>query len=139
MKFSAWLVTMSLPAAVPVAAGAAPEQPAHSEASIPFANHGGVDNWRAVDNRTVYFEDQHRRWYRAALIAPAFDLPFVEAIGIDAGPTGTLDKFGAIIVKGQRYPFSSFARVDGPPSKGAKKAHRIDSAKPSSELQPSGH
>ena len=68
-------------------------------ASIPFANHGGVNNWRAVGDRTVYFEDQHRRWYRATLMGPAFDLPFVENIGINAGPSGSLDKFGAVVVR----------------------------------------
>lgn len=88
-----------------------------TEASIPFADHGGVSDWRADGNRTIYFQDQHRRWYRATLFAPALDLPYAERIGIDARPSGTLDKFGAVIVKGQRYPFSAFVAVDGPPRK----------------------
>ncbi|HKT86558.1 MAG TPA: DUF6491 family protein [Novosphingobium sp.] len=125
-KLSVLLVPMSLLAAMPAAAIAGPSPTARSEASIPFANHGGVNDWRAEGDRTIYFQDQHRRWYRATLMAPAFDLPFVERIGIDSGPMGTLDKFGAVIVKGQRYPFASFEQVAGPPSKASKKAHRID-------------
>ena len=129
MKLSALLIPLSPLAAVPSGAVAAPA-PARSEASIPFANHGGVDDWRAEGTRTIYFKDQHNKWYRATLMMPAFDLPFVETIGIDARPVGTLDKFGAVIVKGQRYPFASFESVSGPPSKASKHRHHIESAKP---------
>jgi len=85
-------------------------------AEIAFADHGGVEDWRAEGDHTVYLQDSARHWYRAELFMPAFDLPFVEAIGIDAGPTGTLDKFGAITVHGRRYQFSSFEAVAGPPA-----------------------
>ena len=88
---------------------------AQRDAAIHFADHGGVDDWRAAGDRTIYFKDRHRRWYRAELFAPAFDLAFTEQIGIDARPSGTLDKWGAIYVRGQRYPFRSFERAAGPP------------------------
>jgi hypothetical protein len=97
----------------PALAGQAPAKP--PEASIPFANHGGVDNWRADGDRTVYFQDLHRQWYRATLFAPAFDLPYVEFIGIDPGPSGALDKWGAIYVHGQRYTFQTFEKIEGQP------------------------
>ncbi|WP_338468147.1 DUF6491 family protein [Novosphingobium sp. ZN18A2] len=94
------------------------QQSAHEPAaSIPFANHGGIWDWRSEGDSTVYFQDSHRQWYRAELFMPALDLPFVEFIGIDAGPTGTLDRFGAVYIHGQRYPFKSFVKVDGPPRK----------------------
>ena len=80
---------------------------------IPFANRGDVEDWRAQGNNAIWFQDQHRRC--AELFGPAFDLPFVEHIGIDANPSGTLDKFGAIVVRGHRYGFRSFERMDGPP------------------------
>jgi hypothetical protein len=125
MKTSTWLLPLGLIAAVlPVAGNAAPASPTlvrHAQASIPFANHGGVDTWRVDGDRTVYFQDRHKRWFRATLISPAFDLPFTEAIGIQAGPDGALDRFGSVVVKGQRYPFASFERVDGPPVRHAKK------------------
>lgn len=107
-----------------VAQAKAPVPPA---ASIPFADHHGVEDWRAVGDRTVYFEDQHRRWFKATLFSPAFDLPFAEAIGIDSGPLGTLDRFGAVVVRGQRYPFSDFVAVDGPPAKA--RAHKTPAGK----------
>lgn len=117
MKIRAWLLPLTLLAVTPVAAQAAPDKPA---ASIPFANAGGVDNWRADGDGAVYFQDQHRHWYRATLMGVATDLPFAEHIGIESGPGGTLDRFGAIVVGGQRYAFASFDRVDGPPAKHAK-------------------
>ena len=123
---AALLLPLGLAAAVPTAAQAAPETPAPEAAAvqqkakgayIPFADHGGVDNWQSEGESTVYFQDAHRRWYRATLYMPAYDLPYAMQIGIDAGPAGTLDKFGAVVIKGRRYPFRSFVAVDGPPAK----------------------
>ncbi len=62
------------------------------DASIPFANHDGVQDWRADGTRSVYFKDNHRHWYRAELMGTAVDLPYVEHIGIISGPTGALEK-----------------------------------------------
>ncbi len=107
------LASIALFAAPALASARAPTP----EASIAFADQGGVDDWRAVGDSTIYFKDQHRRWYRAELFGPAFDLPYVEHIGIDARPGGTLDRFGAIVVKGRRYAFRSFERAAGPPVK----------------------
>jgi hypothetical protein len=106
--------------AAPVSASEAPV--AQRQAAIHFANHGGVDDWRAEDSDTIYFKDNHRRWYRAELFSSAFDLPYANQIGIDASPSGTLDKWGAIYVRGQRYVFRSFEPVDGPPPK--RKRHK---------------
>ena len=114
-------------AAMPFAASAqdhaqaAPAARAQEEAaSIPFANRGGVRDWRAQGMDRIYFQDSHGQWYLAKLMGSASDLPFTEFIGIDANPDGSLDKFSAIYVKGQKYPFESFVKVDGPPSKKAR-------------------
>jgi len=115
MKISALLIPIAAVGLVSSPVMAAENQVIR-EAAIPFANLGGVDDWRADGDRAVYFEDLHHNWYRAELFMPAFDLPYTEYIGIDSRPNGTLDKFGAIYVHGQRYPFESFVKVDGPPS-----------------------
>ena len=86
-------------------------------ARIPFADTIGVWDWRAEGRSTVYIQDNHKQWYKAELFSPSPDLPFVQFIGIDAGPTGTLDKWGAVYIHGIRYPFKSFVKVDGPPTK----------------------
>lgn len=110
----------------PVAASAQPAPAAHpavksDNASIPFANRGGVRDWRAQGSDSVYFQDSHGQWYRAKLMGSATELGFTDFIGIDANPDGSLDKFSAIYVRGQKYPFESFVKVDGPPSKKAKR------------------
>ncbi|MBO9671579.1 MAG: hypothetical protein J7485_13810 [Sphingobium sp.] len=110
-------------------ATAAQEAKAPPRAEIPFANSGGVWDWTTGDDdRTIYFQDRHRQWYKATLFMQAFDLPYTTAIRIDSGPTNTLDKWGAIYVGRQRYPFQSFEVVDGPPKK-AKKAKTDKAAK----------
>jgi hypothetical protein len=104
----------------PALARSAPPR-AEIRAEIPFADHGGVRDWRAVGDREIWFQDSHRRWFRAVLMGPATDLAFAEGIRIDAGPNGTLDRFGAIYVRGHRYVFASFERMPGPPPKKAGK------------------
>ncbi|WP_245656683.1 DUF6491 family protein [Novosphingobium naphthalenivorans] len=93
-----------------------------AEASIPFANHGGVWDWSAEGNHTLYFQDSRRNWYKAELMGFSPDLPFVTFIGLDTRPNGTLDRWSAVYIHGQRYPLTSFVKVDGPPVKHTKKA-----------------
>jgi hypothetical protein len=101
---------------------AAPVQAkAESEASIPFVNHGGVWNWQADGSRGLYVQDQHRRWYYAKLMSNCYDLPFANAVGFETRGIDTLDRFGTVIVRGQRCPIVSFTRSDGPPVKAKKK------------------
>lgn len=113
--FTALAPLLALALAAPPAIAA--ENDAPRAASIPFVNHGGIRDWVAVGDRTVYVQDNGRRWYRATLFAPATDLPFATAIGFDVRPSGTLDKWGSVVIRGQRYPLSAFERVDGPPKK----------------------
>ncbi len=121
MKKSVFLVSLAALTLGTGPAFAAQDAKAQPRAEIPFANHDGIWNWTAGENdSTVYFQDQRRQWYKATLISPAFDLSFANGIRIDAGPTGTLDKWGAIIVGRQRYPFTAFEKVDGPPVRARK-------------------
>lgn len=114
---------------------AAPQAPSTTtgekaaEASIPFANHGGIWDWRSEGDQTVYFQDSHRQWYRATLFSPATELPFVEFIGIDASPSGALDKWSAVYIHGRRYPITSLVKVSGPPVSAKAKAKADAKAK----------
>ncbi len=113
--------------AVPLTASAqtaAPASAKQQDASIPFANRGGVRDWRSQGMDRIYFQDNRGQWYLAKLMGTASDLPFTEFVGIDANPDGSLDKFSAVYVKGQKYPFESFVKVAGPPSKKAGAKHK---------------
>jgi len=92
----------------------APQKPV--EASIPFANQGGIRDWRVMDDVSLRIQDTHGQWYIAKLQSPAWDLHFAESIGFETLPSGTLEKFGAVIVKGRRYAIISLTRTD-PPAK----------------------
>src|SRR6478609_5939280 len=122
MKTAALLLSFTALAVAAHPASAAQEAKAPSRAEIPFANNGGVWDWTTgEDDRTIYFQDRHRQWFKATLFMQAFDLPYTTTIRIDSGATNTLDKWGAIYVNNLRYPFQSFEKVDGPPGR-AKQA-----------------
>jgi hypothetical protein len=88
-----------------------------SETYIPFANHGGVLDWHVVDDTTLLIQDIHGQWYVAKVIGPAFTLPSTEHLGFVTEPSGTLEKFSAIIVRGQRFPIISLTLTDPPAAK----------------------
>ncbi|WP_176591436.1 DUF6491 family protein [Sphingobium sp. EM0848] len=106
--------------AAPLLAAGAMASAASPEASIPFVNHGGVWNWQADGSHGLYVQDQHRRWYYAKLMGNCFDLPFANAVGFETRGIDTLDKFGTVIVRGQRCPIMSFTLSYGPPVKAKK-------------------
>jgi hypothetical protein len=94
------------------------EEAAAKEASIPFANMGGLRDWKAVDDETLYVQDVRRNWYLAKLLAPCTDLTFATTIGFETKGVNQLDRFGAVIVRGQRCPLRSFV-ASGPPPRDA--------------------
>lgn len=106
------------PAAYAETAPAAAE--AQQEVRIPFANNGGIRDWRSYEKDVLYVQDRQRKWYKATLMSPAFDLRYTEAIGFDTGPTDTFDRFSTVVVAGQRYAVQSLVRVDHPPKKPKK-------------------
>ena len=103
---------------LPLSAAAADEPEASREigveASIAFPAYGTVRNFEADGDDGIWIEDQRRDWYYATLTGYCPDLGFVESIAIDTRGTSRLDKFGAIIVKGQRCSFTSFVTAEKP-------------------------
>lgn len=87
------------------------------EACIPFASSIGVRNFRAVDNDTLYIQDNRRRWYRAELIGYCPDLRFAHSIGIVTRGTNALDKFGQILVRGRTCQLTSLVTAAAPEKK----------------------
>jgi hypothetical protein len=94
--------------------------PADQEARIPFANHGGIYDWRVVDNRTVLIQSSSRQWYKATLMGSCINLQFAQRVGFETNPDGSFDKFSTIRLRGQRCPVISLVKTD-PPAKKAKK------------------
>lgn len=111
-----FLAVATLSALVAGCAGGADyaSAPIGPQASIPFANHGNVRDFHAVSDDTVFLQTRNRQWYRADLIGPCMGLPYALGIGIDARPQGTLDRFGTILVDGQRCKIGSLTPSETP-------------------------
>jgi Family of unknown function (DUF6491) len=96
------------------------------EVQIPFARTN-LWNWQVLDDQTLLIQDQNRRWYKATLFGRCINLPFVgDRIAFDSNPSGTFDKFSAILVRGQRCPLTSLVATTPPPKK--QKAKKPDPA-----------
>ena len=91
------------------------------EASIPFADSVGIRDFRPDGDKALWIQGQDRQWYRAELMGKCWGLDTAIKVGFVTKGVGSLDKFSAVYVKGQKYPFESFVKVDGPPSKKAGK------------------
>ena len=120
--------------APPTPAPAAASKPA-PEATIQFANQGGIWDWDVVDTSTLLIQDRSRRWYKAKLLGNCYDMPFEQKIGFESNPNGSFDKFSAILTRQQRCPLISLTRTDAP----AKKPKKGDAnAKPAPGVVPAG-
>jgi hypothetical protein len=107
------------------AAAAPAAQSAAREVQIPFADRT-LWSWQVVDDHTVLIQDRGRKWYKATLQAPCFNLPFTQELGFESNPTGTFDKFSSIRVREQRCPLISLVETTPPPKK--SKAKKPDPA-----------
>ena len=87
--------------------------------SIPFADHGGIRDWRADGDRSMWIEGRNGQWYYAELFGPCFGLNFSDRVGFVVAPYGSFDRYSAVIVDGQKCSLESLRRSD-PPSRIAK-------------------
>jgi hypothetical protein len=115
MKHSPWTIALLSAAALlgpALAEEAAPTPPARSE--IPFANHGGIWDWRADGPDAILIKSRSGHYYRATLMSPCFSLPFAQTVGFVTDPRDVLDRFSSIDVHGQNCAFTSFAEIPKP-------------------------
>ncbi|MDX1581387.1 MAG: DUF6491 family protein [Alphaproteobacteria bacterium] len=114
MGFAALVAAFSL-----TLTGASPAEAAGEgkSASIPFADLGNIDDWRAWNSRTLYVEAATGQWYKATFFSPCHSVPFAETIAFVTEPDGSLDKFSSILVDGEQCRFRTFEKIDGPPKR----------------------
>jgi hypothetical protein len=91
-----------------------------AEAYIAFVNHGGVRDWRTVDDNKIYIQDSQGKWYLATLATSSPDLEYATAIGFETKGVDRLDRFGAVVISGTRYPLASLVESGAPPPKPRK-------------------
>lgn len=118
------LLTLAMLAALSTSAFAEPpdaEEPApvfniiEADASLPFSNHR-IQSFHVARDNSLILRAGANRWYRATVWAPcAHDLRWAhENIALDTRPNGTLDRFSAVVVRGQRCPIRTLDRIDRP-------------------------
>lgn len=116
-------LALSLAAAVlPLSVAAAAEPTGEPralgvESSIVFPSESSIRNWQADGSRGIWIQDRRRNWYYGTFAGFCRDADFAQAIGVETRGAGRLDRFAAIIVRGERCPLSSFVTSAPPPSK----------------------
>jgi hypothetical protein len=89
-------------------------QPPGAETSIEWANVGGIADWQASDDRSMYLMDRTGRWYLARFQGICYRLPRENAVAFDTGVTGRFDRFSSVRTQFGSCPVASVVRVDRP-------------------------
>lgn len=109
------LASLSMSGVLFAAEDSAAEVMQPKRAVIHFADLGGIENWRAVDERTLEIEGRNGDWFRAELWSHCIGLRSANEIAFISEPNGDLDRFSSIYVaRGERCQFKTFERIEEP-------------------------
>lgn len=97
------------------------EVPAN-RAVIPFADYGGIRNWRADDDKELFIEARNDKWYKATFFGPCWGLRSAVGIGFVTDMGSSVDRYSSIIVRRPgngtvECHFRTFEELPGPPPK----------------------
>lgn len=98
------------PAPTPVAPG--------GETIIPFAANGGIVDWHAENDRSIFLRDRAGHWYFVTLASACPGLQFNQNILFSTDPSGNFDRFSAISTRDYRCAVQSIVRSGAPAAKG---------------------
>jgi hypothetical protein len=111
-------LAFALLATVPLSAAFAVSNSVERDASIPFANHGGIRDWQADGDHGLWVQSVNRKWYYATFMGACYGLDFATSLGFDTRPMGAFDRWSTVLVPGRRRcAVRSFTPSDGPPSR----------------------
>jgi hypothetical protein len=106
------IVAATIAVAMVVGIGGAMNQVhAASADSISFANFGAIRDWKAEGSKAMIIETTSGDKYRATFMNRCSSLPFSETVGFVTSPSGSLDKFGAVLVRDQKCQIRSLERL----------------------------
>jgi len=92
----------------------------HRPVTIPFADMGGIQDWRPIGTEGLLIEGHNHQWYKAEFFGPCIGLDYSLAVGFVTDPSGHVDRFSSIIVDGQRCWFKSLEKVAATEVEGLK-------------------
>jgi hypothetical protein len=85
------------------------------QATIHFADHGGIQDWRADGESAIFIMDQNRHWFHAQLMFPCRRLPFEDRnVGFESEPNGDFDNLSFIKVGHERCQVVSLIKSEKP-------------------------
>ena len=98
-------------------ATAAPQQPASGETVIPFVSSIRDVEWKAASDQSAYIRGGRGEWYLVRTSNRCTRLLSANGLGFQTAAANQLDRFGALLVEGQRCPVASITRSEKPPRK----------------------
>lgn len=110
MKTINLLIFIVFSAFLAMGASAAEKNDRHP-VTIPFADMGGIRDWRPIGTEGLLIEGYNKQWYKAEFFSPCIGLDYSLAVGFVTDPSGHVDRFSSIIVDGQRCWFKSLEKV----------------------------
>jgi hypothetical protein len=87
------------------------------ETVIPFMSSIRSLEWKAVSDQAAYVRGGNGDWFLVRTANRCTRLRAATAIGFDVAALDQLDRYGALLVQGQRCPIASITRSEGPPKK----------------------
>ena len=88
---------------------------ARVEPSIPFANHGGIYDWRANGTKGIWVEGADRQWYYGTFFGTCWGLDTAFRVGFVPEATGEFSRWSSIVVPHEnRCQLSTFQPSDAP-------------------------
>jgi hypothetical protein len=89
---------------------------AAGETAIPFANHGGITDWRADGSRGIWIRAQNGRWFYAGFSSQCTSLPQSLGVRFVPEPSGELSRWSSIRLQhDERCFFRTLQPSDAPP------------------------
>ena len=87
-------------------------------ASIPFANHGGIYDWRANGTQGIWVQGADRQWYYGTFFGTCLGLNTAQRVGFVPEVTGEFNRWSSIIVpREDRCQLSTFEPSVAPQGK----------------------
>ena len=86
------------------------------DASIPFANDGGIYDWRGDGTRGIWVQAANHKWFYGTFRSTCVGLDTANAVGFVASPSGELDHWSYVLIHGSiPCRFASFTTSEAPP------------------------
>jgi len=90
------------------------------DAVIDFAGAGGIRDWHAENDSSIYLMDRAGHWYLALLSGPCWGLRFNRAVAFETDVSGRFDTFSTVRTRNHRCHVDRIVRSPRPAAKGGR-------------------